>query len=405
MKILTVTSLYPNEVQPNHGIFVENRLRRIVGGAIEARVLAPVPWFPFTAGAFGRYARFARVPREETRCGIRVSHPRFPSIPKVGMSVAPLLMYAALERFVRGGSLGRYDFDLIDAHYFYPDGVAAALLGRRYGKPVVVTARGSDINLIAQYAIPRRRITWAARKAAAVIAVSEALKERMVDLGIDPDRIFVLRNGVDLDAFQLKETPNLRSEAEGTPILLSVGNLVAGKGHDLAIRALTLLDGAELRIVGEGPLRASLEALAQSLSVEQRVRFLGRVPHERLPEVYGAADALILASAREGWPNVLLEAMACGTPVVATKVGGIPEIVKAEAAGVLVEERSPEAIASAVQGLLATPPTRAATRAYAEQFGWQETVDAQRRLYLRLAAGQCSEGPGLAASNLKASTG
>ena len=405
MKILTVTSLYPNEVQPNHGIFVENRLRRIVGGAIEARVVAPVPWFPFTAGAFGRYARFARVPREETRCGIRVLHPRFPSIPKVGMSVAPLLMYAALERFVRGGGLGRYDFDLIDAHYFYPDGVAAALLGRRYGKPVVVTARGSDINLIAQYAIPRRQIIWAARKAAAVIAVSEALKERMVDLGIDPDRIFVLRNGVDLDAFQPKGTRSLRSEAEGAPILLSVGNLVAGKGHDLAIRALTLLDGAELQIVGEGPLRASLEALAQSLSVGQRVRFLGRVPHERLTEVYGAADALILASAREGWPNVLLEAMACGTPVVATKVGGIPEIVKSSPAGVLVEERSPEAIASAVEGLLAAPPPRAATRAYAEQFGWQETIDAQRQLYHRLVVGRRSEGPGLEASNLEASTG
>ena len=398
MKILTVTSLYPNEVQPNHGIFVENRLRRIVGGGIEARVLAPVPWFPFSAGAFGRYARFARVPREETRCGIRVSHPRFPSIPKVGMSVAPLLMYAALERFLRRGVLGGYDFDLIDAHYFYPDGVAAALLGRRYRKPVVITARGSDINLIAHYAIPRRQIAWAAREAAAVIAVSEALKDRMIDLGIDPDRIFVLRNGVDLEAFRPKATSSAASRAEGGPILLSVGNLVAGKGHDLAIRALTLLEGAELRIAGDGPLLDSLRSLARSLSVAQRVRFLGRVPHERLPEVYGRADALILASAREGWPNVLLEAMACGTPVVATRVGGIPEIVKAEAAGVLVEDRSPDAIASAVKGLLAAPPFRAATRAYAEQFGWQETIDAQRRLYLRLAAGQRSEGPGLAAS-------
>ena len=398
MKILTVTSLYPNEVQPNHGIFVENRLRRIVGGGIEARVLAPVPWFPFSAGAFGRYARFARVPREETRCGIQVSHPRFPSIPKVGMSVAPLLMYAALERFLRRGVLGGYDFDLIDAHYFYPDGVAAALLGRRYGKPVVVTARGSDINLIARYAIPRRQIAWAARESAAVIAVSKALKDRMIDLGIDPDRIFVLRNGVDLEAFRLTETSSTASRAEGAPILLSVGNLVAGKGHDLAIRALTLLEGAELRIAGDGPLLDSLRSLARSLSVEQRVRFLGRVPHERLPEVYGRADALILASAREGWPNVLLEAMACGTPVVATRVGGIPEIVKAEAAGVLVEDRSPDAIASAVEGLLAAPPAPAATRAYAEQFGWQETIDAQRRLYLRLAAGQRSEGPGLAAS-------
>lgn len=405
MKILTVTSLYPNEVQPNHGIFVENRLRRIVGGAIEARVLAPVPWFPFTAGAFGRYADFARVPREEARCGIRVSHPRFPSIPKVGMSVAPLLMYAALERFVRNKVLGHYDFDLIDAHYFYPDGVAAALLGRRYGKPVVVTARGSDINLIAQYAIPRRQIAWAARESTAVIAVSQALKDQMTDLGMESARTFVLRNGVDLDAFHLMEASGSASEAESAPILLSVGNLVEGKGHDLAIRALTRLDGAELRIVGDGPLKASLQSLAQSLSVAQRVRFLGRVPHERLSEVYGRADALILASAREGWPNVLLEAMACGTPVVATKVGGIPEIVKAKAAGVLVEERSPEAIASAVKGLLAAPPARAATRAYAEQFGWQETIDAQRQLYLRLVAEHRNEGRGLAASNLEASTG
>ena len=203
LRILTFTSLYPNQVKPGHGVFVENRLRKLTeDGRIEARVIAPVPWFPFTSARFGTYGDFARVPGAETRNGLDIAHPRYPTIPKVGMTAAPWPLYrwslASARRLMASG----HDFDLIDAHYFYPDGVAAAMLGRRLNKPVVITARGTDVNLIASYNRPRRMILWAARRAARVITVSDALRQRLIDLGAAPDKIVILRNGVDLETFR-----------------------------------------------------------------------------------------------------------------------------------------------------------------------------------------------------------
>src|SRR5688572_1364327 len=156
MKVLTFSSLYPNAAQPTHGIFVETRLRKLLAsGQVRSTVVAPVPWFPFVHPAFGRYGAYARAPRAETRNGIEVLHPRFPVLPKLGMSLAPFLLYRAIaptvERLVRDRG-----FDLIDAHYFYPDGVAAVMLAKRLNLPIVVTARGTDINLIAQHRLPRK---------------------------------------------------------------------------------------------------------------------------------------------------------------------------------------------------------------------------------------------------------
>jgi teichuronic acid biosynthesis glycosyltransferase TuaC len=160
---------------PHHGIFVENRLRHLVAsGEVASLVVAPVPWFPIKHNALGRYASFARVPREERRHGLTVLHPRYPLLPKVGMSSAPFLMYAALRNVIAEILKARFRFDLIDAHYFYPDGVAAVMLGRGLGKPVVVTARGTDVNLLPEYRVPRRLVRWAAARAAGVASVSLA---------------------------------------------------------------------------------------------------------------------------------------------------------------------------------------------------------------------------------------
>lgn len=381
--LLTVTSLYPNRAMPTHGVFVENRLTRLVaGGSVALRVVAPVPWFPFRAERFGAYSRFARVPAEEIRHDVPISHPRYPVLPKLGMSLTPFSMYAALARHVERLMRDGYDFDLIDSHYFYPDGVAAALLGRRFGRPVVITARGSDLNLIAEYALPRRMIRWAADQAAGLITVSRALQQRLLALGVAADKVRVLRNGVDLELFHPSDRAAVRARLglEG-PTLLSVGNLVANKGHDLVIRALASLPEHRLLIVGTGPEAAALDALSRRLGVAERVRLVGAVPHAELGQYYGAADALVLATVREGWPNVLLEAMACGTPVIATAVGGVPEIVAAPEAGLMLEERSATAVAVAVGRLAAAAPERAATRAYSEGFGWDETTRGQLELF------------------------
>ncbi|MBF0128018.1 MAG: glycosyltransferase family 4 protein, partial [Magnetococcales bacterium] len=335
MKILTFSTLFPNREQPAHGLFVEERLRHLLaGGRVESRVVAPVPWFPLASERFGRYGAFCRVPRFEERHGLRISHPRYLVIPRIGMHLTPWTLAAASWGSVRQVRREGHDFQLIDAHYFYPDGVAAALLGQRLGVPVVITARGTDVNLIPRDPLPRRRILWAGRQAAAVITVCQALREALIDLGMAADKITVLRNGVDPDHFRPMDRVMLRRELglHGT-VLLSAGHLVARKGHDLVIGALPFLPEVHLVIVGEGPERGALEQLALRLGVADRVRFAGLQPRERMPLWFNGADALVLASDREGWANVLLEAMACGTPVLATPVWGTPEVVNSPDAG------------------------------------------------------------------------
>jgi glycosyltransferase involved in cell wall biosynthesis len=209
----------------------------------------------------------------------------------------------------------------------------------------------------------------------------------MTDLGIALDRITVLRNGVDLAVFRPIPPAEARAalgETSGGPLLASVGHLIERKGHHLVIGALPRLPGARLLIAGTGPERRRLQNLADDLGVADRVRFLGQVPHEELVRLYGAADALVLASSREGWANVLLEAMACGTPVVASNIWGTPEVVAAPEAGRLMADLSTDGVAGAVRSLLDAPPDRRATRRYAERFGWDATTAGQVAIFNRL---------------------
>jgi len=369
LRLLTFSTLYPNPARPNHGVFVENRLRHLVaGGEVSSTVLAPVPWFPF---------RHPSVPRLESRHGMAVHHPRYPAPPGLGMYTAPAALLAAARRVLPALREAGLAFDAIDAHYLYPDGVAAIRLGRELGLPVVITARGSDTSQLPDHALPRRLIQEAIRQSAALIAVSAGLREGLLALGAPPEKVTVLRNGVDLEAFRLPSdrVPN------ATRSLLSVGHLIPRKGHDLVIRSLTHLPGHHLVVVGEGPQREELEVLAQRLGVADRVRFAGPRPHAELRHFYGAADVMILASSREGWANVLLESMACGTPVVASPAWGSREAVSSPEAGIVLGETTPETIADAVRQLLAAPPTRSAVRAYAERFSWDETTRGQIALF------------------------
>lgn len=388
MKILTFSSLFPNAARPNHGIFVETRLRHLVAsGKVEARVVAPIPWFPFKHPRFGQYAAFARAPRSETRFGIKVIHPRYPVLPKIGMNIAPLMLYQASKNAIQRIIDDGYDFDLIDAHYFYPDGVAAVMLGKYFNKPVVITARGTDISLIPRFPIPRRMIQWAVRHASASIAVCEALRAEIIDVGAEPSHTFTLRNGVDLDLFHPMDRQAQRRKFGLTGFtLLSVGNLVTLKGHDLVIEALLQLPEAKLIIAGGGPERNNLEALARRLGVSDRVTFTGTLIQADLRDYYNAADVLVLASSREGWANVLLESMACGTPVVASNVGGTPEVVASPDAGRLMPERTAKGVADAIRILRAAYPAHEDTRNYAAKFSWSDTTQGQLDLFVQILA-------------------
>jgi teichuronic acid biosynthesis glycosyltransferase TuaC len=388
IRLLTFSTLYPNDMRPNHGIFVENRLRHLVAsGEVSSTVVAPVPWFPSQSARFGDWALNAGVTLREIRHGIVVHHPRYPVIPRFGMSVGPYLLYQAALRFIQRMAVDEKRVDMIDAHYIYPDGVAAVWLGQRLGIPVVITARGTDVNLIPQYAVPRRLIRRAIDGAAALIGVSAAIKAALVELGAPPDKVTVLRNGVDTLLFRPVDRTQAR-EAQGVvrPTLVSVGLLIERKGHHRVIEAMTQLPELDLIIVGEGPERGRLTALIDRLGLANRVRLLGSRPHAELPMLYGAADALVLASSREGWANVLLESMACGTPVVASNIWGNPEVVQEPAAGVIAAENTPEGIASAIRCLFADPPARTATRAYAERFSWDATTAGQIALFKAVCA-------------------
>ena len=389
MRLLTFSTLFPSAARPNHGIFVENRLRHLVAsGEIVSTVVAPAPWFPSASPRFGDWALHAQTPEWETRHGLEIHHPRFPVIPRIGMSLAPWLLYRAMIPVVRRLLAAGNRFDAIDAHYVYPDGVAAVWLGHRFGLPVVITARGTDVNLIPRFAIPRRLIQNAIHGAAALVAVSAALKAVLVELGAPDEKVTVLRNGVETGLFRPPPDREAIRASVGfdRPTLISVGSLIERKGHHRTIEAMQRLPDFALAIVGEGPERARLEGSVARLGLEGRVRFLGVRPHAELPALYGAADASILASSREGWANVLLESMACGTPVVASNILGNPEVVQSIEAGVIVEANTPEGIAAGVRRLFAAGPDRAATRIYAERFGWEETTAGQVALFGRIVS-------------------
>jgi glycosyltransferase involved in cell wall biosynthesis len=242
------------------------------------------------------------------------------------------------------------------------------------------------VNLIASHRRPLALMLKAAQQAAGLIGVSAALVQRMADLGMPRDRLHVFRNGVDLDRFRPLPQAQARQElgVDGAPLLLSVGNLLPVKGHAACIDALAELSGdhphARLCIVGRGPEEAALRRHAEQRGVASRVRLVGAVAQDALPRWYSAADVLLLASSREGWPNVLLEAMGCGSPVVATRVGGVPEVVQSTAVGRLVDQQDGRALALAVRSLLQAGVDRRAVRRYAEGFDWSDT--SQRQLEL-----------------------
>jgi glycosyltransferase involved in cell wall biosynthesis len=383
LRILTFSTLYPNAAQPSHGVFVENRIRHLAAsGAASVQVVAPVPVFPIVRRFVQGYAAAEKAPLDEIRHGLAVRHPRYPLIPKISMLAAPLSLYAASRGAFAQVRRDGFDFDVIDAHYFFPDGVAAVMLGRAFGRPVAISARGTDINLIPDNPFARRMILWAAQRAAALITVSSALKDRLAGLGVDPSRITVLRNGVDFSVFRPGDRAGLRRKLGLTgPTLLSVGNLVPEKGHSLTIEALSLLPDHTFLLIGSGRSEDALRSLAKQAGVAERVRFIGRLPHEELSDFYTAADIFVLASLREGWPNVLLEAMACGTPVVSARVGGTPEIVADAVAGELFEARTPQALADAVRAVMRRGTDRASVLEYARQFGWEETTRRQLDLF------------------------
>jgi len=379
LKVLTLTTLFPNNRFPLHGLFVKARMEEVAKGcALE--VVAPVPFFP-PLRVSERYYNYSQVVREEWIGGMRVHHPRFLLLPKVGKGLDGLLLflgiYPAVKRLHQ-----RFPFDLLDVHFAYPDGYAGYLIARALKKPYTVTIRGTDVNLFPQHPVRRRLIHRALSNADRVIAVCQALKEAAVALGVPAGNIVVVPNGVDLAKF----FPMNRQEARRAVdlpmdrrIVLSVGHLCERKGFHLLIEAMpTLLRnvGSDLLlvIVGgnvfEGDFLTYLKRKVAQGGLENHVLLAGPKPPEELRVWYSAADLFCLASSREGWPNVCFEALACGVPVVATNIWGTPEVICSPDYGLLVDERTPQALAAGIERGLARPWDSQKMIDYARQHTW-----------------------------------
>lgn len=357
LRILTFTSLYPNKINPLQGVFIHQRglhLARRPGNTLE--VIAPVPYFP-SWWHLTRWQHFGLIPHLEEIDGIRVHHPRYPLATGISMPLHGMLVFLGCLALAQRLHKER-KFDCIDAHFVYPDGFAAVLLGRILALPVIVSARGTDINVYPSFPLIRPMLRWTLRNAAGAIAVSADLKNKMTQLGVPDEKIRVISNGVDVERFQPQNAEASRRSLglpEEGPIALSVGSLIESKGHHLLIAAVAelaqRLPKLRLYVIGEGVLRSRLEELVREQQLQDRVFLLGNRPNEELSLWFSAANISCLMSSREGWPNVVSEALACGTPVLATRTGGIPEIITSSDFGILAE-RDVDSIAAGLERAL-----------------------------------------------------
>ena len=383
LRVLTLSSLFPDSTRPTFGVFVEQQTLGLAAHPdVELKVVSPygvppTPWLKHHPV----YGRIAKLARHEIWKGLEVHHLPFRTLPLIGGRFNPWSMWWALVPLI-DEIRQSFPFDIIDAEFFFPDGPAAARLAKRYDVPLSIKARGGDIHFWANSPVCRRMIVEAGCAADGMLAVSGALRQDMIDLGMPGDRIRVHHTGVNQSAFR----PTDRSAAKKAlgidgPLILSVGYLIERKGQTLVIEALRDLPGVTLLIAGQGPDKAKLQAQIDAAGLRDRARLIGPQAHEALPALFGAADVMALPSASEGLANVWVEALACGTPIVISDIGGAREVIDRPAAGKIVD-REPKAIADAIRAILADPPAQEDTAEAARKFTWERNTEA---LYAHLS--------------------
>ncbi len=358
IELLLITTLFPNSQEPNRGIFNYHLVKELQDWC-NVTVIAPIPWFPKAnfLRHFSNWHRTSQLRGKEQIRGIDVYHPRYLAIPKLSGFLRALSLYFTLERVIRK-IRGERSFDLINAHWIFPDGVAAVKVSKKLRLPIIVTGHGTDVNLYLTYSLRRVQIRDALQKTDVVSVVSPELKKKIVELSISEHKVRVIPNGVDSERFTPTDKASCRRRL-GLPsdrkIVLFVGKLDTVKGIEYLLEATAEIRAAcqnlFIAIVGDGPLYQSLIRKTQELDLTGLVTFFGAKPHEEIPLWMNSCDLFCLPSLREGWPCVIMEALACGKPVVASRVGGVPEIVN-EKNGFLVEPRNSKDLAQGIERAL-----------------------------------------------------
>ncbi len=385
MKGLSFSYCFPSSRDPTWGVFVLQRLAALAR-LVDLEVASPVPIFPL----WSRLRGHLPAPVEQ-HSGLTVHYPRFLYVPGILKTMDARLYARGLRGWLRE-YLRRRPVDLLDAHFVWPDGVGVSLLAREMGIPYTITLRGKIYVCLPNRSM-KRQCTEALRSAAAVISVDSLMADIAVDLGTPRERVHVIPNGVDMEFFSPKDRTDARRQL-GLPVegrlLVTVAHLKAGKGHGEVIHALARLP-ADVRLVivgGEvvrGYRREAL-ALAERLGLRDRVILAGKQPYERVPLYLSAADASVLASWREGCPNVVLESIACGTPVVATRVGAVPDLVTPGVSGVIVPLRDVEALAEALRDTLSRTWSPEAVRQSPGILSWEAVALKVSDVFSRLSS-------------------
>ncbi len=388
--ILVFSTLFPNGAQPHAGVFIRERMFR-VARHLPLVVVAPIPWFPLQ-GVIRRFRPHFRpmAPHREVQQGIEVYHPRFFCIPGIGKWLDGLFLalgsYRTVRRLVR-----QHDLRVIDSHFGYPDGYAATLLGRWLDLPVTITLRGTEPRHSRTPAL-RPLLIRALQRARHIITVSDSLRRQALEMGIPGDKITVVGNGVDTEKFFPMEVTAAR-RAWGLPeegrFLITVGGLVERKGFHRVLEVLPELrkqyPDLHYLIVGgasaEGDWTERLQAMVRAAGLQDCVHFIGTVAHDRIRELLSAADLFVLSTRNEGWANVLLEAMACRLPVVATDVGGNAEVVRSAELGRIVPFDDRQALRDSLAQALGQDWDRDAIAAHARANSWEERVGRLRGIF------------------------
>ncbi|SIO07814.1 Glycosyltransferase involved in cell wall bisynthesis [Parasphingorhabdus marina DSM 22363] len=375
LRILTLSTLFPHAGAANFGIFVERQTAELNRRAeADVTVINPVGLPPWPLSKLSRYRDMVGLATHELWNGLRLFRPRFPLIPGMSGKSNPDRIYRAILPLVR--QLHEENpFELIDAEFFYPDGPVAMRLSEQLDIPFSIKARGADIHHWGNQPGCQDQILAAADKAAGLLAVSCALKQDMIDLGMIGDRITVHYTGVDQSQFQPVNREKMKAEMGiAGPLLICTGALIPRKNQALIIKAMTAFPNARLILAGSGPEETNYRRLADRLGVAGQVQFMGNVPHQKLAALTAAADIAVLVSRSEGLANAWVEALACGTPIVISAAGGAKELLANPDAGRIVEE-NPDAIAEAIRSILASPPDQQAVRDTVSGFSWESNGD------------------------------